>query len=105
MSKQIMEIMVAQQRAAEKLKDTTFALRENGQVGHYALVSGRVYGPWPDKGAAQAGLETEQRRAEKRANRGPAKGSKIETAAGGEGSVRTCYKHGPIPEGGDCPCS
>jgi hypothetical protein len=39
--------------------DRIFALRD----GFYALVEGRVFGPWANAGAAQAGLETEQRRA------------------------------------------
>jgi hypothetical protein len=44
--------------------DTTFCLRDGE---HFALVNGRVYGPWPDKGAAEAGMQTEQRRAMKKA--------------------------------------
>lgn len=44
-------------------EDQTFCL---GQGEHYALVGGRVFGPWPDKGTAAAGLATEQRRATKR---------------------------------------
>lgn len=41
------------------LPDQTFALRD----GHYALVAGRIFGPWPDLGAATAGMQVEQRRA------------------------------------------
>lgn len=41
------------------VRDETFCL---AQGEHYALVSGKVFGPWPDVGAARAGLATEQRR-------------------------------------------
>jgi hypothetical protein len=41
-------------------QDQVYQLRE----GWYALVSGRTFGPWPLKEYAQAGLETEQRRAQ-----------------------------------------
>jgi len=40
--------------------DTTFCLRDSE---HYCIVAGRVFGPWPNHGAALAGLQTEQRRA------------------------------------------
>lgn len=42
--------------------DQTFFLRD----GHYCIVKGRTFGPWPDKGAATAGMQTEQRRAKAR---------------------------------------
>lgn len=34
--------------------------------GWYCEVGGREFGPWVDKGAAQAGMAAEQRRAENR---------------------------------------
>lgn len=43
-------------------QDTTFRLYD----GHYCLVGGRTFGPWPDKGAALAGLATEQIRAKRK---------------------------------------
>lgn len=33
---------------------------------YWAMVEGHLYGPWEQKEIAQAGLETEQRRAAKR---------------------------------------
>jgi hypothetical protein len=42
------------------LPDHIFCMRA---VEYYAVVNGRVFGPWPDRGAALAGLQTEQRRA------------------------------------------
>lgn len=35
--------------------------------GWFCCVAGKTFGPWPDKGSAAAGLETEQRRAAERA--------------------------------------
>lgn len=34
--------------------------------GFYAMVDGKLYGPWPMKEYAEAGLATEIRRSEKR---------------------------------------
>jgi hypothetical protein len=34
--------------------------------GWYCIVSGTRFGPWPDKGSATAGYQTEQRRADAR---------------------------------------
>lgn len=38
-------------------------------TGWYCIVDAREFGPWRDKGAATAGMQTEQRRAEKRRER------------------------------------
>lgn len=42
------------------IADQTYCL---GHGEHYAIVDGRVYGPWPYAEYARAGLATEQRRA------------------------------------------
>lgn len=47
------------------MKDQTFALHD----GHYCAVAGRIFGPWPDHGSAEAGMHTEQRRHLARAER------------------------------------
>lgn len=44
------------------VEDQTFALHD----GHYCTVAGRIFGPWMDRGAAAAGMQTEQRRLAKR---------------------------------------
>jgi hypothetical protein len=44
-----------------------FALRGNDQLPEwYFFIEGRQFGPWPDKGSAAAGYQTELRRAAKR---------------------------------------
>jgi hypothetical protein len=43
-----------------KPRDETFCLSDGN---HYCSVEGRIFGPWPDKGAATAGMQVEQRRA------------------------------------------
>lgn len=42
--------------------DQTFALRD----GHYCVVAGYIFGPWPDKGAATAGMQVERRRIDRK---------------------------------------
>lgn len=44
-----------------KIPDQTFTFNDS----HYCIVNERVFGPWPDKGTALAGMQTEQRRAKK----------------------------------------
>lgn len=44
-------------------QDQVFSVREGGQVVYRVMVDGRVFGDWCSKGAAQAGLAVEQRRA------------------------------------------
>lgn len=44
------------------MTDQVFRLRE----GWFAIVRGQSFGPWPMRGYALAGLQTEQRRAERR---------------------------------------
>lgn len=46
-----------------------FALRGHDQQPEwYCIVAGRQFGPWPDKGSATAGYQTELRRAKRKAN-------------------------------------
>ena len=43
--------------------DQVFTIRENGEQVWLAVCNGRVVAAsWPDKGSAEAGLQTEQRR-------------------------------------------
>ena len=50
-------------KITEPLPDQVFALRGPGQTEEwYIVVSGRVYGAWDNKGAAEAGLSVERRR-------------------------------------------
>lgn len=44
-----------------------FALRgPQNEPEWFCRVAGKLYGPWPDKGSATAGYETEKRRTKKR---------------------------------------
>ena len=62
------------------ISDQVYCLRGAHQNSEewMAIVSGKVYGPWPDKGAALAGLATEKRRAVARVKRPSARGENEE---------------------------
>jgi len=51
-----------------KQNEKPFALRDGwGGSEWYCYVAGKMLGPWPDKGSALAGYETELRRAKEAA--------------------------------------